>query len=65
MELLPNFQVCGATIILQMQVDRLTFTTDDYGRAFDVINRGLGGYNTKWAIPEFKKVSVTLDPAWC
>lgn len=28
-----------------------------YQRAYDVQNRGLGGYNTKWCIPVAKKVS--------
>lgn len=28
-----------------------------YARKLDVINRGLSGYNTEWAIPVFERVS--------
>ena len=28
-----------------------------YARKLDVINRGLSGYNTEWAIPVFEQVS--------
>lgn len=30
-----------------------------YSRKLDVINRGLSGYNTEWAIPVFDQVSWT------
>jgi hypothetical protein len=29
-----------------------------YARKLDVINRGLSGYNTDWAIPVFEQVSL-------
>lgn len=29
-----------------------------YARKLDVINRGLSGYNTEWAIPVFEQVSL-------
>ena len=30
---------------------------DAYCRKLDVINRGLSGFNTEWAIPVFEQVS--------
>lgn len=30
-------------------------------RKFDVINRGFSGYNTDWAIPVLKHVSVIVE----
>jgi len=39
---------------------RLTDTsgnTDVYCRKLDVVNRGLSGFNTEWAIPVFEQVS--------
>ena len=30
---------------------------DVYARKLDVLNRGLSGYNTEWAIPVFEQVS--------
>ena len=32
-----------------------------YNRKLDVINRGLSGYNTTWALPVFKQVHSTLS----
>ncbi|KAF7796736.1 hypothetical protein EIP86_007919 [Pleurotus ostreatoroseus] len=32
-----------------------------YNRKLDVINRGLSGYNTTWALPVFKQVCSTLS----
>uniref|UniRef100_D8PWM2 SGNH hydrolase-type esterase domain-containing protein n=2 Tax=Schizophyllum commune (strain H4-8 / FGSC 9210) TaxID=578458 RepID=D8PWM2_SCHCM len=32
-----------------------------YARKLDVLNRGLSGYNTEWAIPVFEKVFATKD----
>jgi hypothetical protein len=32
--------------------------SDRYARRLDVINRGLSGYNTDWAIPVFEQVSI-------
>jgi len=33
-----------------------------YARKLDVINRGLSGYNTEWAIPVFKQVCRNMSP---
>ena len=30
--------------------------SDVYARKMDIVNRGLSGYNTEWAIPVFKQV---------
>jgi len=30
---------------------------DVYARKLDVLNRGLSGFNTRWAIPAFEQVS--------
>lgn len=32
------------------------YTPDVYGRKLDILNRGLAGYNTDWAIPVFEQV---------
>lgn len=34
------------------------FFSDVYARKLDVLNRGLSGYNTEWAIPVFEQVSL-------
>ena len=34
--------------------------SDVYARKLDVLNRGLSGYNTEWAIPVFEQVSLAM-----
>lgn len=34
-----------------------------YARKFDVVNRGLSGYNTEWAIPVFEEVDYVRSKA--
>ncbi|KAJ8699788.1 isoamyl acetate-hydrolyzing esterase [Pleurotus ostreatus] len=34
---------------------------DAYSRKFDVLNRGLAGYNTDWALPVFRQYLATVD----
>ncbi|EEB87708.1 hypothetical protein MPER_14852, partial [Moniliophthora perniciosa FA553] len=34
---------------------------DVYARKLDVLNRGLSGYNTDWAMPLFKKFLATQE----
>lgn len=37
---------------------------DVYARRLDVLNRGLSGYNTDWAIPVFEQVGGLTDRTW-
>lgn len=38
----------------------LSHFVDVYSRKFDVLNRGLSGYNSEWAIPVFEQVCTAI-----
>jgi hypothetical protein len=42
--------------------DDLLMLEDIYARRFDVLNRGLSGYNTDWALPLFTEVRSAIAP---
>lgn len=37
-----------------------SYEADVYARKFDVLNRGLSGYNTDWGLPVLKQVWYEL-----
>lgn len=43
--------------------DSQFYCADVYSRKFDVLNRGLAGYNTEWAIPVLEQASGINFPA--
>lgn len=53
-ELFPN-----RLILTRANIIFFFWCSEVYVRKLDVVNRGLSGYNTEWAIPVFEQVSAS------
>ncbi len=54
-----NAYLVGLTVLyLHVRCVLLSRLTDVYARKLDILNRGLSGYNTEWAIPVFEQVGA-------